>query len=155
VHFFAFISRVFDMRQLDIEDIGFGIVSHGSHRRAPRSKKTVTTTISAPAGRNTTRKAAALGDAAPCPSQRWIVRIEHKSRGLSYRGLNPYQIDGITHDVVASMTGQDQHSVGLPDSGQPEQQARPLIARSPLAFDQDSSFQSRAVRSGFIFSKSC
>ena len=39
VHFFAFIPWVFDMRQLDVEDVGDGIVSHGSHRRASRSKK--------------------------------------------------------------------------------------------------------------------
>jgi len=49
------------------------------------------------------------------------VRIEHKSCGVSYRGLNPSRIDGITHDIVAGMTGQDQHSVGLLDGGQPEQ----------------------------------
>jgi len=57
----------------------------------------------------------------PCPAQHWIVRIDHKGCGVSYRGLNPRRIDGITHDIVAGMTGRDQHSVGLLDSGQPEQ----------------------------------
>jgi len=49
------------------------------------------------------------------------VQIDHKSCGVSYRGLNPSRIDGITHDIVAGMMGQDQHSVGLFDGGQPEQ----------------------------------
>jgi hypothetical protein len=39
----------------------------------------------------------------------------------SDRGLDPCRIDRITHDIVAGMTGQDQHSVGLLDSGRPEQ----------------------------------
>jgi hypothetical protein len=111
VHFFAFISRVFDVRQLDIDGIGLGIVSHGSHRRAPRSKNKEYggdhDIRSCRPKHNPQDAAAALWDAAPGPAQRWIVRIDHKSCGLSYRGLNPCRIDGITHDIVSGMTGQE------------------------------------------------